>query len=129
MKGNVKKTKMESAQSIMEYLIVLSAIIVVIIISTIGFSTGIQNSLGLQNSLDTTQNDVQAILNDANAPTNVTSQSYYTPPSEITSNPNSTDNYGGPEYTGGYDYDTWVRNNPDSAYNAPVVGTVVGDNS
>ena len=114
MKDNVKKTKMESAQSIMEYLIVLSAIIVVIIISTIGFSTGIQNSLGLQSSLNTTQNDVQAILNDANAPTNVTSQSYYTPPSEITSNPNSTDNYGGPQYTGGYNYNDWVSSNPEN---------------
>jgi hypothetical protein len=97
MKFNLKKTKMESAQSILEYLIVLSAIIVVIIISTIGFNTGIQNSLGLQNSLNTTQSDVEVILNDANPPINVTNQSYYTPPSEITSNPNSTDTYGGPQ--------------------------------
>ncbi|MCK9574314.1 MAG: hypothetical protein M0R20_08015, partial [Candidatus Omnitrophica bacterium] len=114
MKFNLKKTKMESAQSILEYLIVLSAIIVVIIISTIGFNTGIQNSLGLQNSLNTTQSDVEVILNDANPPINVTNQSYYTPPSEITSNPNSTDTYGGPQYTGGYDYNNWVNNNPDN---------------
>jgi hypothetical protein len=114
MKVNIKRINPVKAQSILEYLIVLSAIIVVIVINTIGFSSGVQNSLNLQNSLNTTSADVSTILNDANAPSKVTSQSYYNAPTEITSNPNNTDTYGGPQYTGGYDYNNWVNSNPEN---------------
>jgi len=126
MKFNIKNTRAKKAQSILEYLIVLSAIIVVIIINTVGFSTGIKNSLNLQKSLDITQNAIETgIIRDAEPPSDVTSEAYYKPTSEITSNPNKTDLYRGQEYTGGYDYDTWVKNNPNSAYNAPEAGTIV----
>lgn len=118
----MKLYQKKSGQSILEYLIVLSAIIVVIVINTIGFSSGIQNSLGLQKSLNSTAQDVNTIVTDSNPPASVTNQSYYNAPSENI--PSFTNTYNGVNYTGGYDYDTWVRNNPNSAYNAPDAGTI-----
>ena len=137
MKPYLKKSSRLKTQSILEYLIVLSAILIVIIISTVGFSRGVQNSLGLQNSLNTTQDAIETgIIRDTQPPDTVVSQSYYTAPSENVSDPalsnssvNNMDTYGGPEYTGGYNYDEWVRNNPDSAYNAPAAGTVISSDS
>lgn len=113
----LKKTKTVKSQSILEYLIVLAAILVVIIINTVGFSTGVQNSLGLQNSLNTTQNAIETtVIRNAAPSSKVASEPYYKAPEEITSNPNNTDEYRQPPYTGGYDYDEWIKNHPDSGY-------------
>ena len=132
MKMYFKKPNCLKAQSILEYLIVLAAIFIAIVINTVGFSTGIQNSLGLQNSLNTTQNIIETgIIRNATPPQSVTGEAYYKQPSENVADPaltnpnvNNMDKYGGPEYTGGYNYDEWVRNNPDSAYNAPEGGYI-----
>ncbi|MDD4955444.1 MAG: hypothetical protein PHP17_05355 [Candidatus Omnitrophica bacterium] len=114
MMAEAKKTPIKKTQSILEYLIVLSAIIIVIVINTIGFNTGVQNSLGLQNSLNSTQQDASSILNSPSAPNTVTREPYYTPARDITTNPNNTDAYNGPNYNGGYNYNEWVNNNPDN---------------
>lgn len=133
MKLYLKKSNHLKAQSILEYLMVLAAIFIAILINTIGFHSGVQNSLGLQDSLDTTQNTIETgIIRKAEPPQTVTGQPYYKNPSENVADPalsdpnvNNMDKYGGPEYTGGYNYDEWVRDNPNSAYNAPAAGTII----
>jgi len=114
MRFNINRIETIKTQSILEYLIVLSSIIVVIMINTIGFNAGVQNSLGLQNSLNTTQADASTILNDPRPPAHVLGEPYYVPPQTNTSNPNNTDSYGGPNYTGGYNYNNWVNSNPEN---------------
>ncbi|MFA5008578.1 MAG: hypothetical protein WC546_05095 [Candidatus Omnitrophota bacterium] len=135
MKLNSKKSDSLKAQSILEYLIVLAAIFVAIVINTVGFRTGVQNSLGLQNSLDTTQNTIETkVVRNPEPPQTVKEQPYYKQSSEnvedpamSNSNVSQVDQYAGPEYTGGYDYDRWVRNNPNSADNALAAETVTPD--
>lgn len=117
MKANTKKIRAEKAQSILEYLGFLLIVIIGIVAGTIGFHSGVQNSLGLQRSLDTTQTDMSTILNDPQPPAGTSGESYYHGPQNIVSNPNSTDTYGGPNYPSGpsgYDYNEWVNNNPDN---------------
>jgi len=118
MRSNNKIIK---SQSILEYLIILAAIIIAILANTIGLKTGVQNSL------NTIQNTTAAQMSSAAAPKTVQGENYYTAPKQTTSSPdwNNTDTYGGPNYTGGYNYDEWVKNNPNSAYNAPAAGTVL----
>jgi len=103
--------------------LVLSAILVVIVINTIGVSHVVQTSL--QDSLNSTQADASTILKDPTPPSHVPGEPYYVPPQTDTSNPNSTDIYGGDQYTGGYNYDKWVHDNPKSAYNARPAGSSV----
>jgi len=117
MKANIKKIRAEKAQSILEYLLFLLIITIGIVAGTIGFSSGVQNSLGLQRSLDTTQTDMSTILNDPKPPQGILDESYYDAPENIVSNPNNTDVYGGPNYPrgpSGYNYNEWVNNNPDN---------------
>lgn len=129
MRFNINRTRTKNAQSILEYLIVLSAIIVAIVINTVGFNAGVQNSLGLQNSLNTTQEDVSTILNSPKPPTKVVSEPYYVPRQTKTSDPNNRPK---PrlQYNGGYHYNDWVNSNPDNGYinhtggnSAPKPGT------
>lgn len=127
MKLNIQKTV--KAQSILEYLLVLSAILIAIIVNTVGFHSGVQNSLDLQKGLNTIQDGFSEGILVTEAPQKVTGQSYYTPARDHTSDQgwdNNIDTYGGPDYTGGYNYDEWVRSNPNSAYNAPKAGTIIG---
>jgi len=117
----INNTKMITSQSILEYLIILAAIIIAILANTVGLKVGVQNSL------DTIQNTTAAQMTNAVAPQTVQGENYYNAPQNLTSSEwtNNTDTYGGPNYTGGYNYDEWVKNNPDSAYNAPAAGTVL----
>lgn len=113
--------KIIKSQSILEYLIILSAIIIAILANTVGLQRGVQNSL------DSTGNTLATNMSNATVPQSVGSEPYYTAPRNTTSSPTwgGTDTYGGPSYTGGYNYDEWVKNNPNSAYNAPQGGTIL----
>jgi hypothetical protein len=109
---NVNRIRTKKTQSILEYLMVLAAIMVAIVINTIGVGHVVQ--INLEDSLNSTRSATAAILEDPQPPRHVPGEPYYVPPQTKTSNPNNTDPYHGPNYNGGYNYKKWVENNPDN---------------
>jgi len=114
-------------QSITEYLIVLAAIIGAIVASTIGIRHGVDKGMKDVNA------KFETGIKNSSVPgkqkTYLQAEESYSDSKKHTSDPQweNTDQPGGPQYTGGYDYDNWVHNNPDSAYNAPADGTTLYD--
>jgi hypothetical protein len=129
-------TKSVKSQSILEYLITLTAIVIAIIIGTVGLKQGVQN--GLDTAEDEIVNDY---INDRDAPESVQEEGYYTPSSTdmFEGEAQSRDAYEGPQLSGGYYYHEGESNmdhvpeagaimDADYSFVAPpVAGTTPGD--
>ena len=73
-------TKLVKSQSILEYLIVLTAIVFAIIVGTIG-PVGLNR--GIQSSLDQAQEDIEdELTNEYHAPAGIQEERYYSAPQE-----------------------------------------------
>lgn len=112
------KTKilLTKSQSILEYLIILGAIILAIVANTVG----LQRSL--QKNLDTNQKVLEAEAKGSEAPANVKNEEYYASASQQSNSEwNNTDTYAGTAYKNQYYFH---EGNSDMSY-VPKEGTVL----
>ncbi|MCM8831739.1 MAG: hypothetical protein NC918_06085 [Candidatus Omnitrophica bacterium] len=92
------KVKIKSAQSILEYLITLTALVVLILFNTVGIKRG------LQNNLEKSKPILEENIKSNDAPSEVKSEDYYSE-SRKKDDPGwyaKVDTYGGPQYDLGY---------------------------
>ncbi|MEI8349604.1 MAG: hypothetical protein WCI77_05580 [Candidatus Omnitrophota bacterium] len=118
---------MARGQSITEYLIVLAAIIGAIVASTIGIRYGVNR--GMKTVNEKFEKGIATSSVPGKQKAYLQTEESYDDSRQHKTDPawENTDQPGGPQYTGGYEYEEWVRNNPDSAYNAPEDGKTLYD--
>ena len=107
----------KSAQSILEYVIFLTAAVVAIMVATVGLNTGVRNGLSTAEQVITDR------ISDTAAPSEIQTRDYYVAAGEHTDAGYmaNTTAYGGAEYKNEYYFH---EGDSDMSY-VPAVGTVL----
>ena len=129
--------KLVKTQSILEYILAMTAIFIMVLIGTVGLKTGIQNnnlSDTLEGGLDSAQGEIDSDYIRRTEPSDdVVSQDYFSSPQEFTSDSeweqagiheggDTYDGYGGPEYNTNQYY--YHEGESDMSY-VPTPGKVI----